>query len=82
MAILSMREHGRDARGTKSLRAAKNRGVSNLEEGQIKSQNARGKRPIRYPLHNFREFRLATFASCPLICVFAAYWLSHDEKES
>jgi hypothetical protein len=31
MAILAMPEHGQDARGTKSSRAAKNRGISNTD---------------------------------------------------
>jgi hypothetical protein len=32
MAILAMAEHGQDARGTKSSRAAKNRGVGETSE--------------------------------------------------
>jgi hypothetical protein len=38
MAILAMPEHGQDARGTKSSRAAKNRGIRNAE-AQRKQSN-------------------------------------------
>ncbi len=49
MAILAVSEHGQDARGTESSRAAKNRGISNTEENR-RMLRATGCQGARTPL--------------------------------
>ena len=44
MAILAMSEHGQDARGTKSSRAAKNRGISNTTRRTLRATGCQGAR--------------------------------------